>query len=100
MYGIFLQFLVQDLLELPESMTNPSDILLAWAESDRLVARPALSRDLLDQVGALVTSLDQPDVCLVRKMASVAFITFFLDGGTLRLDYQALKLALGDSIGR
>ena len=100
MYAFFLQFVIKDLLDLPETLTNPGHILLAWAEADRLVARPGLGRDLLDRVQDLVTSLGQPDVCLARKLATTAFLTYFMDGGVSRLDYQALKLALGTSPGR
>ena len=73
---------------------------MPWVRDDFVVVRPRLSDERLHQVRELVDIMENNNACLLKRVVAAAYLTFWLDGGTSRLDYRALKLALGTTIGR
>ena len=83
--------------ELTDSLMDPENgFVKSWIEAEALIIR--LEEDL--DLEAMLAVLEGEDTCILRRVVAAAYLTYWLAGSTLRLDYRALKMALGSTIGR
>ena len=96
----FLQFVLENILEIPESLLSPKEGFVdAWVEAQALVLRPKMALQSED-INQVLQVLQDDTACVLQRLAAGAYLSYWLDGSTLRLDYRALKMALGNTIGR